>query len=170
MSSRVWVCISSNSSTKVMVLDATQPADLLDSFYACNTHVGCIAGVPGRPMSDMTTSFIFIRTVLSGLWYLFFFSSGVLETDFPAGEGVHQDTEASQGDGASLAGSVASVGSVGIDGAVATEGTTAIPQTASSRLSEQAVEPSSISASGIGMLTPDMIVSLRHPRRCVRWI
>lgn len=58
MSSRVWVCISSNSSTKVMVLDATLPADLLDSFYACNTLVGCIASVPGRPML-----FIFIRTV-----------------------------------------------------------------------------------------------------------
>lgn len=63
MSSRVWVCISSNSSTKVMVLDATQPADLLDSFYACNTHVGCIASVPGRPGPDMTASFIFIGTV-----------------------------------------------------------------------------------------------------------
>lgn len=63
ISSRVWVCISSNSSTKVMVLDATQPADLFDSFYACNTHVGCIASVPGRPMSDMAASFISIRTV-----------------------------------------------------------------------------------------------------------
>lgn len=63
MSSRVWVCVSSNSSTKVLVLDATQPADLLDSFYACNTHVGCIASVPGRPMSERTTSFIFIWTV-----------------------------------------------------------------------------------------------------------
>ncbi|CAG04118.1 unnamed protein product, partial [Tetraodon nigroviridis] len=118
MSSRVWVCISSNSSTKVMVLDATLPANLLDSFYACNTLVGCIASVPG-----------------------------VLETDFPAGEEVHQDTETSQGDGASLAGSVASVGSAGSDGAMATEGTTAIPQTASSGLSEQAGERGSISAS-----------------------
>lgn len=62
MSSRVWVCISSTSSTKVMVLDATQPADLLDSFYACNTHVGCIASVPGRPRPDMTASLIFIGT------------------------------------------------------------------------------------------------------------
>lgn len=62
MSSRVWVCISSNSSTKVMVLDATQPADLLDSFYACNTHVGCIASVPGRPRPDMSASFILIGT------------------------------------------------------------------------------------------------------------
>uniref|UniRef100_A0A669CBT8 C-Jun-amino-terminal kinase-interacting protein 4 n=1 Tax=Oreochromis niloticus TaxID=8128 RepID=A0A669CBT8_ORENI len=48
MSSRVWVCTSTHSSTKVMVLDATQPSDLLDSFYACNTHIICIASVPGR--------------------------------------------------------------------------------------------------------------------------
>lgn len=48
MSSKVWVCTSTHSSTKVMVLDATQPSDLLDSFYACNTHVVCIASVPGR--------------------------------------------------------------------------------------------------------------------------
>uniref|UniRef100_A0AAX7TZ74 Sperm associated antigen 9a n=1 Tax=Astatotilapia calliptera TaxID=8154 RepID=A0AAX7TZ74_ASTCA len=48
MSSRVWVCTSTHSSTKVMVLDATQPSDLLDSFYACNTHIVCIASVPGR--------------------------------------------------------------------------------------------------------------------------
>lgn len=49
ISSRVWVCTSTHSSTKVMVLDASQPSDLLDSFYACNTHVVCIASVPGRP-------------------------------------------------------------------------------------------------------------------------
>uniref|UniRef100_A0A673AN38 Sperm associated antigen 9a n=1 Tax=Sphaeramia orbicularis TaxID=375764 RepID=A0A673AN38_9TELE len=101
MSSRVWVCTSTHSSTKVMVLDASQPSDILDSFYACNTHVVCIASVPG-----------------------------VLETDYPTGEEVPQDVEASQGDGVSLAGSVASVGSTGSDGAMAAEGTTAIPQTA----------------------------------------
>uniref|UniRef100_A0A8C2ZJC3 C-Jun-amino-terminal kinase-interacting protein 4 n=1 Tax=Cyclopterus lumpus TaxID=8103 RepID=A0A8C2ZJC3_CYCLU len=101
MSSRVWVCTSTHSSTKVMVLDAIQPSDLLDSFYACNTHVVCIASVPG-----------------------------VLETDYSAGEEVPQDPEASQGDGVSLAGSVASAGSTGSDGAMTAEGTTAIPQTA----------------------------------------
>uniref|UniRef100_A0A669DKY9 Sperm associated antigen 9a n=1 Tax=Oreochromis niloticus TaxID=8128 RepID=A0A669DKY9_ORENI len=103
MSSRVWVCTSTHSSTKVMVLDATQPSDLLDSFYACNTHIICIASVPG-----------------------------VLETDYPSGEAVPQDLESSQGDAASLAGSVASVGSAGSDSASAAEGTTAIPQTATS--------------------------------------
>ncbi|XP_029913051.1 sperm associated antigen 9a isoform X4 [Myripristis murdjan] len=118
ISSRVWVCTSTHSSTKVMVLDASQPSDLLDSFYACNTHVLCIASVPG-----------------------------VLETDFPAGEEVPQDMEASQGDGVSLAGSVASVGSTGSDGAMAAEGTTAIPQTANSGTTDQPAEHGSISGS-----------------------
>ncbi|XP_055079702.1 sperm associated antigen 9a isoform X2 [Periophthalmus magnuspinnatus] len=119
LSSRVWVCTSTHSSTKVMVLDATQPADILDSFYACNTHVLCIASVPG-----------------------------VLETDFPAGEEVPQDVDSTQaGDGVSLAGSVASVGSTGSDGALAAEGTTAVPQTAGAKGSEQPTEHSGISAS-----------------------
>ncbi|KAF7659415.1 hypothetical protein LDENG_00298260 [Lucifuga dentata] len=118
MSSRVWVCTSTHSSTKVMVLDASQPSDLLDSFYACNTHVLCIASVPG-----------------------------VLETDYPAGEEVPQDLEASQGDRVSLAGSVASVGSTGSDGAMAAEGTTAIPQTANLGVTEQPTERSATSGS-----------------------
>ncbi|KAM7386725.1 hypothetical protein PAMA_009377 [Pampus argenteus] len=118
ISSRVWVCTSTHSSTKVMVLDASQPSDLLDSFYACNTHVVCIASVPG-----------------------------VLETDYPAGEEVPQDLEASQGDRVSLAGSVASVGSTGSEGAIAAEMTTAIPQTASSGVTDQLVEHSAISGS-----------------------
>uniref|UniRef100_A0A8C3G1V1 Sperm associated antigen 9a n=1 Tax=Cyclopterus lumpus TaxID=8103 RepID=A0A8C3G1V1_CYCLU len=101
MSSRVW------------------PSDLLDSFYACNTHVVCIASVPG-----------------------------VLETDYSAGEEVPQDPEASQGDGVSLAGSVASAGSTGSDGAMTAEGTTAIPQTAIAGVTDQPAEHSGISSSG----------------------
>ncbi|XP_069576908.1 sperm associated antigen 9a isoform X3 [Brachyistius frenatus] len=118
ISGRVWVCTSTHSSTKVMVLEASQPSDLLDSFYACNTHVVCIASVPG-----------------------------VLDTDYPAGEEVPQDPEANQGDGVSLAGSVASVGSTGSDGTVAAEGATAIPQTASSGVTDQPAEYSAVPGS-----------------------
>ncbi|XP_041867950.1 sperm associated antigen 9a isoform X3 [Melanotaenia boesemani] len=116
MSSRVWVCMSTHSSTKVVVVDATQPSDQLDSFYACNTHVVCIASVPG-----------------------------VLDTDYPAGEEVPQDLEACQGDGVSLAGSVASVGSTGSDGAMTAEGVTAVPQTASSGVTDLPAEHSTMS-------------------------
>ncbi|XP_058508894.1 sperm associated antigen 9a isoform X2 [Solea solea] len=118
VSSRVWVCTSTHSSTKVLVLDITQTSDLLDSFYACNTHVVCIASVPG-----------------------------VLETDYPTGEEVPQDVDHSQGDGVSLAGSVASMGSTGSDGTMAAEGTTAVPQTASSNVTDQPAEHTAISGS-----------------------
>lgn len=84
--------------------------------------------------------------------FVIFFSSGMLETDYQAGEEVPQDPEASQGDGVSLAGSVASVGSTGSDGAMAAEGTTAIPQTASLGLTDQAAEHSGISGSGSSLL------------------
>ncbi|XP_037111714.1 sperm associated antigen 9a isoform X7 [Syngnathus acus] len=118
LSSRVWVCTSTHSSTKVLVVDAAQPSDLVDTFYACNTHIVCIASVPG-----------------------------VSESDYPAGEEVPQDVDANQGDVVSLAGSVASVGSTGSDGALAAEGTTAIPQTASTGGLEQPAERSAIPAS-----------------------
>uniref|UniRef100_A0AAZ3SCI8 Sperm associated antigen 9a n=1 Tax=Oncorhynchus tshawytscha TaxID=74940 RepID=A0AAZ3SCI8_ONCTS len=109
MSCRVWICTSTHSSTKVMVLEANQPSDLLDSFYACNSHVLCIASIPG-----------------------------VLETDYPAGEElpVPQDLESGPVDGVSLTGSVASLGSAGSDGALATEGTTAVLQMAGAGLND----------------------------------
>ncbi|XP_061568696.1 sperm associated antigen 9a isoform X3 [Cololabis saira] len=84
MSSRVWVCMSTHSSTKVTVLDSTQPNDTLDSFYACNTHVVCIASVPG-----------------------------VLDTDYPAGEEVPQDPESDGVSLAGSVASVGSTGSDG---------------------------------------------------------
>ncbi|XP_077475457.1 sperm associated antigen 9a isoform X2 [Stigmatopora argus] len=117
-SSRVWVCTSTHSSTKILVVDASQPADLVDSFYACNTHVVCIASVPG-----------------------------VSESDYPAGEELPLDVDANQGDVVSLAGSVASVGSAGSDGTLAAEGTTAIPQTASIGGLDQPAEQSAIPGS-----------------------
>ncbi|XP_077412633.1 sperm associated antigen 9a isoform X2 [Vanacampus margaritifer] len=118
LSSRVWVCTSTHSSTKVLVVDAAQPSDLVDSFYACNTHVVCIASVPGAS-----------------------------ESDYPPGEEVPQDADANQGDVVSLAGSVASVGSTGSDGTLAAEGTTAIPQTASTGGLEQPAEHGAIPGS-----------------------
>uniref|UniRef100_A0A8C7L8R5 C-Jun-amino-terminal kinase-interacting protein 4 n=1 Tax=Oncorhynchus kisutch TaxID=8019 RepID=A0A8C7L8R5_ONCKI len=116
MSCRVWICTSTHSSTKVMVLEANQPSDLLDSFYACNSHVLCIASIPG-----------------------------VLETDYPAGEElpVPQDLESGLVDGVSLTGSVASLGSAGSDGALATEGTTAVLQMAGAGLNDLPAQHSS---------------------------
>uniref|UniRef100_A0A8C1YDJ6 Sperm associated antigen 9a n=1 Tax=Cyprinus carpio TaxID=7962 RepID=A0A8C1YDJ6_CYPCA len=55
MSSRVWICTSTHSSTKVMIMDVTRPDDLLDSFYVCNSRVLCIASVPGQQCTPLIT-------------------------------------------------------------------------------------------------------------------
>ncbi|XP_063077274.1 sperm associated antigen 9a isoform X1 [Engraulis encrasicolus] len=90
MSSHVWLCTSTNSATKVLIMDASQPNTPLDSFYVCNSHVLCIASVPG-----------------------------VMDSDNPAGEEVPQDLEAGQGQGeGSLSASLGSGGSGGSDGAL----------------------------------------------------
>ncbi|XP_062389192.1 sperm associated antigen 9a [Sardina pilchardus] len=94
MSSRVWLCTSTNSATKVLIMDASQPNTPLDTFYVCNSHVLCIASVPG-----------------------------VLESDYLAGEEVAQDSEGGQGEG-SLTGSLGSGGSDGALSGVAAVGCT----------------------------------------------
>ncbi|XP_053095193.1 sperm associated antigen 9a isoform X3 [Pangasianodon hypophthalmus] len=121
MSSHVWICTSTQSSTKVIILDMTQPSELLDSFYVCNSHVLCIASVPG-----------------------------VLETDYPAGEEVPQDSEARlEG---SLTSSLASNSSHGSEGALSgisavgctAEGTGSGAQTGSSGTNELLAELSPV--------------------------
>ncbi|KAG9350262.1 hypothetical protein JZ751_026616 [Albula glossodonta] len=116
LSSLVWICTSTHSTTKVIVIDANQPGNILENFFVCNSHVLCIASVPGAR-----------------------------ETDYPAGEEVPQETgEAGQGDSSSLTGSMASNSSAGSDSVLGgitvvgctTEGTTAIPQTVCTAVSD----------------------------------
>uniref|UniRef100_A0A3B3S0X6 Sperm associated antigen 9 n=1 Tax=Paramormyrops kingsleyae TaxID=1676925 RepID=A0A3B3S0X6_9TELE len=111
LSSLVWICTSTHSTTKVMVVDANQPGHILENFFVCNSHVLCIASVPGAR-----------------------------ETDYPAGEEVPQEPEAAQNENASLTGSMASNSSAGSDSMLggitvvgcSAEGSAAIPQTACS--------------------------------------
>ncbi|XP_063125476.1 C-Jun-amino-terminal kinase-interacting protein 4 isoform X2 [Rattus norvegicus] len=52
LSSQVWICTSTHSTTKVIIIDAVQPGNILDSFTVCNSHVLCIASVPGARETD----------------------------------------------------------------------------------------------------------------------
>ncbi|XP_030629108.1 C-Jun-amino-terminal kinase-interacting protein 4 [Chanos chanos] len=109
LSSLVWICTSTQSTTKVIVIDANQPGNILENFFVCNSHVLCIASVPGAR-----------------------------ETDYPAGEEVPQGKESGQGEGASATSKTANSGSTGAEGVLdgitvvgcSAEGTVAIPQTA----------------------------------------
>ncbi|XP_038012788.1 C-Jun-amino-terminal kinase-interacting protein 4 isoform X3 [Motacilla alba alba] len=86
LSSLVWICTSTHSATKVIIIDANQPGNILDSFIVCNSHVLCIASVPGAR-----------------------------ETDYPAGEEGSQEADSSQVDKSSLCGSMTSNSSTETD-------------------------------------------------------
>lgn len=107
MSSLVWICTSTQSTSKAVVIDANQPGNILESFFVCNSHVLCIASVPGAR-----------------------------ETDYPAGEEVAPHSEAasvgddsSPADKSSLAGGDSVLGGITVVGCDA-EGAAAVPQTA----------------------------------------
>ncbi|XP_037087936.1 C-Jun-amino-terminal kinase-interacting protein 4-like [Pollicipes pollicipes] len=52
LSSLVWICTSTHNASKVTVIDANNPADVLQSFPVCSSHLLCIASVPGAKESD----------------------------------------------------------------------------------------------------------------------
>ncbi|KAM9816990.1 C-Jun-amino-terminal kinase-interacting protein 4 [Neosynchiropus ocellatus] len=52
MSSLVWICTSTKSTTKAVVIDANQPGNILESFFVCDSHVLCITSVPGARETD----------------------------------------------------------------------------------------------------------------------
>uniref|UniRef100_A0A4W6F6V3 Sperm associated antigen 9 n=1 Tax=Lates calcarifer TaxID=8187 RepID=A0A4W6F6V3_LATCA len=94
LSSLVWICTSTQSTTKVVVIDANQPGNILESFFVCNSHVLCIASVPGAR-----------------------------ETDYPAGEEVPPNSEAGPvGDGSSSATNSSSAGGDGVLGGITVVG------------------------------------------------
>ncbi|XP_044275902.1 C-Jun-amino-terminal kinase-interacting protein 4 isoform X2 [Varanus komodoensis] len=86
LSSLVWICTSTHSATKVIIVDANQPGNILDSFIVCNSHVLCIASVPGAR-----------------------------ETDYPTGEESSQEPDSGVVDKSSLSGSMNSNSSAETD-------------------------------------------------------
>ncbi|XP_062572105.1 C-Jun-amino-terminal kinase-interacting protein 3-like isoform X17 [Saccostrea cucullata] len=52
MSSLVWICHSTGSHTKVSVIDANSPGDILETFKVSSSPVLCIASVAGALESD----------------------------------------------------------------------------------------------------------------------
>ncbi|XP_046888935.1 C-Jun-amino-terminal kinase-interacting protein 4-like isoform X5 [Hypomesus transpacificus] len=138
LSSLVWICTSTHATTKVVVIDANQPGNVLENFFVCNSHVLCIASVPGAR-----------------------------ETDYPAGEEVVHMSEAGPGpeDTSPTAGSDSgcSVGGDGVLGGItvvgcSAEGVSAVPQTAEfmaeseteSKGAEEATEATEASAGPAG--------------------
>uniref|UniRef100_A0A672Q2X3 RH2 domain-containing protein n=1 Tax=Sinocyclocheilus grahami TaxID=75366 RepID=A0A672Q2X3_SINGR len=99
LSSLVWICTTTHTSSKVIVIDANQPGNILESFFVCSSHVLCIASVPGAR-----------------------------ETDYPSGEELSADAEAEGASEVSSTGSDGGLDGITVMGCSA-EGLVAIPQT-----------------------------------------
>ncbi|KAG7203528.1 hypothetical protein KM043_013579 [Ampulex compressa] len=56
LSSLVWICTSTQKISKVTVVDANNPADILEVFNVCPAHLLCIASIPGAKESDYAQS------------------------------------------------------------------------------------------------------------------
>ncbi|XP_013384858.1 C-Jun-amino-terminal kinase-interacting protein 4 isoform X1 [Lingula anatina] len=52
MSSLVWICTSTHSSSVVSVIDANNPGDILETFPSTHSPLLCISSVPGARESD----------------------------------------------------------------------------------------------------------------------
>lgn len=52
LSSLVWICTSTRAASIVTVIDANNPAEILNSFGVCANHLMCIASVPGASPND----------------------------------------------------------------------------------------------------------------------
>uniref|UniRef100_A0A3Q2QVL1 C-Jun-amino-terminal kinase-interacting protein 4 n=1 Tax=Fundulus heteroclitus TaxID=8078 RepID=A0A3Q2QVL1_FUNHE len=113
-SSLVWISTSTQSNSNVVVIDANQPGNILESFFVCNSHVFCIASVPGARETDYPAG-----------------EEASLNADAgPVGESGSSTANSSSEGGDSILGGITVVGCEG-------EGATAVPQTGESAGKEQ---------------------------------
>ena len=54
--SMVWIGSSTHSCSKVTVVDANYPQNILDCFIVCTSHLLCITPVPGASEGDYQSS------------------------------------------------------------------------------------------------------------------
>lgn len=47
-SPHVWICTATHPASRVTIIDANRPADVILSFEVCQSHLLCIAAVPGK--------------------------------------------------------------------------------------------------------------------------
>lgn len=53
----VWICTYTHAASIVTVIDANNPAEILNSFGVCANHVLCIASVPGASPNDYNKTY-----------------------------------------------------------------------------------------------------------------
>ena len=88
LSSLVWICTSTHSISKVTVIDANNPADVLESFHVCSSHLLCIASVPGIAIRDFLL--IFHLSIVVCFILSFVQLSGAKEDDYVVDDAMNR--------------------------------------------------------------------------------
>ncbi|XP_047636914.1 C-Jun-amino-terminal kinase-interacting protein 3 isoform X16 [Phacochoerus africanus] len=65
LSSRVWILTSTLTTSKVVIIDASQPGAVVDQFTVCNAHVLCISSIPAASDGDYPPGEIFLDSDLN---------------------------------------------------------------------------------------------------------
>ncbi|XP_044749141.1 JNK-interacting protein 3 isoform X2 [Coccinella septempunctata] len=55
LSSQVWICSFTHTASIVTIIDANNPAEILDSFGVCTSRILCIASVPSSSPTDIVS-------------------------------------------------------------------------------------------------------------------
>ncbi|XP_045464707.1 JNK-interacting protein 3 isoform X2 [Harmonia axyridis] len=56
LSSQVWICSFTHTASIVTIIDANNPAEILDSFGVCTSRILCIASVPSASSTDSVSN------------------------------------------------------------------------------------------------------------------
>lgn len=85
LTSLVWICTTTKSVSKVVIIDANNPGDILHMFTVCQAHLLCIASVPGIDFSRLRFVSFVEKFVL-----IVFVCLGATENDY---SDTNSDTE-----------------------------------------------------------------------------
>lgn len=86
LTSLVWICTTTKSVSKVVIIDANNPGDILHMFTVCQAHLLCIASVPGIDSSLFHLSYSLKNSlILTFVW------TGATESDYSDAEPVSED-------------------------------------------------------------------------------
>ena len=75
--SMVWIGSSTHSCSKVTVVDANYPQNILDCFIVCTSHLLCITPVPGASEGDYQS----LEWKVEGKDYICFFTHLLIQIE-----------------------------------------------------------------------------------------
>lgn len=86
----MWICTATHPASRVTIIDANRPADVILSFEVCPSHLLCIAAVPGRKILKQLITICNKNLIMAMIRQraIIFFGAGVKKDDLKPEEGL----------------------------------------------------------------------------------